>query len=206
MLFILDAFYYKIKELLNRLYFIMNKNIEDAQLIFQEAMVNQGIDKLKIKDNTGEEIVGINLKAMALPDMWLPQFMIRADNVALFLCKQRMFDVAYMKDSNTLTGMRPTDVPDDNVKEYNYQSSIIEGVGLRTLIINHALNSAINNAQGFAKLNKYIDLSNDIPNSEYIGLMNGELLIASLLNDFTNKAKPVLEKTLSLNHSNKFEI
>ncbi len=184
----------------------MNKDIDNAQILFQESMVNQGLDRLKIRDNLGEEITGINLKAMALPDMWLPQLMIRADNIALFLSKQRMFNVAYIKDSNTLTGMKPVKIPDEESINHHYNKSLVENEGLRVLIVNHALNSAISNNNGFACLHKFIDLSNDIPNSDYVSLMEGELLTASLLNDFTSKAKPVLEQVLSLNPSNKLEI
>lgn len=172
---------------------------QKAQDEFQIAIKNLGMSSLNIKDDDGKHVSGINLMAMALPDMWLPKLMMRADNIGRLIVGERIFSAAYMKDNKTLTGIRVCDVEEDIAKAHGYIEKVNEDAELRRLVIKQVVATSILNKDGFAYLKEFESYDISEPNDELIRPMDRNLVVAAMLRDFTEKAYPVLENVINYN-------
>ncbi len=174
----------------------MLTQVQKAQDEFQVAMKDLGIGLLKIKDDEGKVVSGVNTLAMALPDMWLPKLMMRADDVGCVIVGERVFDVGYKYNQKTLTGISAEEISSEEKEEYGYNTNVISDDNLRRLIIKQVAATSVGNESGFAFLNEFetYHLSNE--NDTFIRPMDNNLVVAAMLRDFTGKALPVLEKTL----------
>lgn len=169
----------------------------DAQDLFQKAMRDLGIDELKIRDEDGKIVTGVNLQAMALPDMWLPRLMMRADDIANLLLGERVFNVGYKYDNMTLTGVAVTEITPKDVELYGYNKNTLADEKLKALIVKHSLSTSVREKGGFAYLNDFETYHLAQENDSLIRPMSGDILVAAMLRNFTARAIPALEKTLS---------
>jgi hypothetical protein len=182
----------------------MHSDILKAQDKFQAIMREVGIDKLKIKDEEGREVTGINLQAMALPDMWLPRLMMRADDISTILTGERTFKCGYKYDKKTLTGVMPCDINEAERKEYGYSNKTLDDDELVKLIMKHSLMTSVSDLNGYAQLNDFETYHLSEDSDLFVRPMQAELLVASLLRDFTKRAAPIIE--LALKRANKLEM
>jgi hypothetical protein len=178
----------------------MHSDILKAQDKFQAIMREVGIDKLKIKDEEGREVTGVNLQAMALPDMWLPRLMMRTDDVSALLTGERAFECGYKYNKKTLTGIIPHEINEIEAKEYGYSTKILGDDKLIKLIMKHSLMTSVSNLNGYAQLNQFETYHLSDKSDLFVRPMQEELLVASLLRDFTKRAAPMIE--LALNRAN----
>jgi hypothetical protein len=174
----------------------MHSEILNAQDDFQSIMKDVGYEKLKIKDEEGNVVTGLNVLAMALPDMWLARLMIRADDVARAITEERVFDVGYKYDNKTLTGIVPAELSDEEATEYGYDSKVIKDDELRKIIMKHAVMTSIEVVDGFAFLKEFESYYLKSENDKFVRPMTNDFLVASLLRDFTSRAAPMIEIAL----------
>jgi len=176
---------------------------QKAQDEFQLEMRRLGIEQLKIKDDEGNVVTGVNLQAMALPEMWLPKLMMRTDDLSNAIFGERVFDVGYKYNPKTLTGISISEITEEEANEYGYNHKVVSDDNLRSLMIKHATATSIRNEAGFAFIKEFETFHMSNEDDLFIRPMKGELLIAALLRDFTEKAYPVMKNILKI--ENKLE-
>lgn len=164
---------------------------------FQNLMTDLGIDQLKIRDENKKEVTGVNALALALPEMYLPQLMLRTDNISQALINCRVFDFGYAYDSGTLSGMKATKISQEDKEKYGYSTNVLKDTELAKIIMRHALASSITEDFGFAELKKHEDYSFREDNDLYVRPMEDNFLIATLLREFTEKAMKAVDLVLS---------
>jgi len=188
----------------------MNYIVSEAQDAFQKQMVELQIDSLKIKDEEGKVVTGMNLRATALPDMWLPQFMMYANDTArLYTLKsgeKTIFEVGFEYDNRTLTGVRAVELSEDVTKEYGYTHGLLDNEFIKERILRHTLTKMVASDNGFARLVEPDTFHLADENDKYVRPMPVDLLVASRFREFSLNSDRAFEISLSMTNEPSLEL
>ena len=107
---------------------IRKTNTESAIALFNDIVINNDLQNTKVNKEDS---------ALSLPDMsqsgaWLEPWMIKTEEVYSLLTGERLFDVLYKEDENSIIGLKSKNV--DEIDEYTNEKIEEAPISLKYLV------------------------------------------------------------------------
>lgn len=165
---------------------IRKTNKESAIALFNDIIVNNDLQKVKIN----REDSNLSLSDMSQSGAWLEPWMIKTEEVYILLTGERLFDVLYEEDENSVIGIKSKDTKDIE----NYQEDKIElaPISLKYLVGELAFKNLFKIENNVAKIiDPSISLVDSDINGFYQPLSQDEIVLISL-KGYLDKAKTAI--------------
>lgn len=156
-------------------------NLAYSRELFSSLLKNQGIGDLALKENNK-----IKVKQLCHPLGWLPDWMIRSDEISMLLFNKRLWNVVYVAQEKTPRGLTVIDMNEytgsslpHNYEAYDHLHSDDDSVSLKALIAKEAISQSLDiqdNQVAIKPLLGFYGLKRRLQHNEVFPLANRALI------------------------------
>jgi|DeeseametaMP0200_FD_k123_14651_1 hypothetical protein len=165
---------------------IRKTNKESAIALFNDIIVNNDLQKVKIN----REDSNLSLSDMSQSGAWLEPWMIKTEEVYILLTGERLFDVLYEEDENSVIGIKSKDTKD--IEDYQEDKIELAPISLKYLVGELAFKNLFKIENNVAKIiDPSISLVDSDINGFYQPLSQDEIVLISL-KGYLDKAKTAI--------------
>ncbi|MCF2901838.1 hypothetical protein L1267_15790 [Pseudoalteromonas sp. OFAV1] len=168
--------------------------------LFREEMERLGIKDSPVLDENGDVIKDVTLFTMANESLWLPKFVLKANEVSEFIFKAPCFDVLYKLDKDNASGFS-LEEPEPAIKsKYGYTLFPVElESSILKRLVRYSLKESLNSHPEGYQLREQLGMYHHMENDEYLRPLEPDVgLVASMWEDRLSRLAKAHKKTLEL--------
>jgi hypothetical protein len=165
---------------------IRQTNKESAVALFNDIVTNNKLQKVKVN----KEDSPLSLSDMSQSGAWLEPWMIKTEEVYILLTGDRLFDVLYEEDENSVIGVKSKDTKE--IKDYEETNIEPAPISLKYLVGELAFKNLFKIENNIAKIvEPSTSLVDSNINGFYKPLSQDEIVLFSL-KGYLDKAKTAI--------------